>query len=405
MSFFDLVRSLGGAFAHRARAALTLLGIVIGTSAIVLLVSLLHGGEAFLLHANQEASANDVVEAHKDEPPPEQKDRTSRPLARSDARAVERADALAGAQVAAESSRDVFARIDGRKKRVAIVSAGASTMTLYRLTIAKGRALDDDDRTRGRRVCVVGHEVYDELLRSAPLDGLRVDVDGSLFSVVGVLAEKPLLGSTDSTYPWGRKVTIPETTYDAIYAPNHEVDRIYVRDARDMKTARGTLFGVLVRRHFGVLDFALAKDESGGMEDLILMVIKVLLLGTGVLALVASGINIMNVMLVTVSERTREIGLRRAIGATARSILVQFLLEAGVLSLAGAVVGVAVGALSAWGVAVLARAAIGSWELVVPLWSVGVAVALAVATGLIFGIVPAWRAAHIAPIDALRSES
>ena len=400
----DILRSIGIAFAHRTRAFLTMLGIMIGTGSIVLLASLLHGGQAFLLHANQEASDDDVIEAHVEDPPANQQDRTSVALSRRDATALSKTGGFQGAFVESESSTDTYARHEGRKKRVAMVSAGQGTLSLYRLTVEHGRALDEDDRTNGRRVCVIGREVYEELARRAPLATLRLEVDGRLFTVVGVLAKKPMLGSTDSTYLWDRKVLVPETTYDVLYAPSHEVQRIFVRNATDKTRARHLFQGILERRHLGVANFALAKDESGGMEKLILDVIQILLLGSGLLALLASGINIMNVMLVTVSERTREIGLRRAIGATPRSILVQFLIEAAALSVAGAIVGVVLGAVLAWLLALAARSAVGSWELAIPTWSVALGLGLALGTGLVFGLLPAWRAARVSPIDALRAD-
>jgi putative ABC transport system permease protein len=197
---------------------------------------------------------------------------------------------------------------------------------------------------------------------------------------------------------------IPETTYDALYASTHEVDRLYVRKKDHQAAARAAAFGVLSRRHFGVENFALSKDQSGGMEALVLNVIRVLLLGTGALAVMTSGINIMNVMLVTVSERTREIGLRRAVGETPRSILVQFLLEAAALSFSGGLVGVLGGIAVASAAAAAARAAIGHWMFAIVPWSLALGLGLAVMTGLLFGIVPAWRAARVSPIDALRME-
>jgi len=405
----DRIRALGGAFAHRVRAALTLLGVVIGTSSIVMLASLLHGGEHTLVEASQEASDEDVIEVHRDDPPPAKAQRTTRPLSRADADAISGEPSLSGAMLVAESSFDTWARHSGRRKRVAVVSGSAATLALYRLSVARGRALDDEDRTTGRRVCVIGHEVHEELMRGAALDGLRIDVGGELFSVVGVLAKKPMLGASDSTYRWDRKVMIPETTYDALYAPAHDVRQIYVRmpglrTAAARAPVRVSVERVLLAKHLGVANFALGKDESGGKEKLILTIIQVLLVGTGVLALLASGINIMNVMLVTVSERTREIGLRRALGATPRSILVQFLLEAAALSVVGALVGIVVGALLSWATALLARSAIGAWELAIPTWSVLLGLGLALFTGLGFGLLPAWRAARVSPIDALRSE-
>lgn len=423
MSLLDLLRSLGGAFAHRMRAALTLLGIVIGSGSIVLLASLIGGGKSFLRNANQEVSNDDIVEVRAKEPPPEKKSATTRPLTATDADELAGSTALAGALVAPERAQDVMARYEGRNKWVGLVSAGAQTLELYRLQIANGRALDDADRTSGRRVCVVGHEVYEELLRNAPIGvadkPVAIDFDGHLFVVVGVLAHKPMMGSGMSTYAWDRKVLVPETAYDALYSPSHEVRRIYVRmGARapegggapavdpqaDRQRARASVTNILLRRHFGVVNFQLKRDESGGTEKLIFDIIQVLLLGTGVLALLASGINIMNVMLVTVSERTREIGLRRAIGATPRSILVQFLLEAGVLSLTGGVLGVGGGVFLSWLVTLGARASFGKWDFLVPAWSIVLGLALAVVTGIAFGALPAWRASRVSPIEALRSE-
>ena len=391
-------------FVHRVRAALTMLGVVIGTSSIVLLASLLHGGERFLVAASQEASDDDVVQVHGDEPPAADRDRTTRALSRADASELAHAASLEGAMVAPESSFDAWALHEGRRKRVAMVSAGPASLGLYRLSVARGRALDGDDRASGRRVCVIGHEVYEELVQRAPLGNLRLAVDGVLFSVVGVLARKPMLGATDSTYLWDRKVMVPETTYDALYAPSHAVTRIYVRRPGPRAPMRAAVQRVVMQRHLGIANFALAKDESGGTEQLVLTIIRVLLLGTGVLALLASGINIMNVMLVTVTERTREIGLRRAVGATQGSILLQFVLEAGALALLGACGGVVVGIGVSWATALLARSTIGAWELAIPLWSVALGVGLALVTGLGFGLLPAWRASRILPIVALRSE-
>lgn len=417
ITLLDFTQALQGAFQHRVRAALTLLGIVIGTGSIVLLASLIRGGESYLVHASQEAEDSDVIEAYSQDPPPSQQNKTTRNLSRVDGSTV--ASAMPeGAMVTTESSFDTYALFQQRRKRVAIVSSTDVTMRMYRLSIAHGRPLDASDRTEARRVCVIGYEVHDDLLRKAAVGGaadkpLSILVDNHLFTVVGVLAKKPMIGNTDSTYMWDRKVLIPDSTYDALYTPEHGVNSIYVRSTpiggangtKDAQQAtRATLRGVLLRRHLGVTNFTLSKDQSGGTEQLILMVIQVLLVGAGGLALLASGINIMNVMLVTVSERKKEIGLRRAIGATPRSIMLQFLLEAATLSFVGALLGVVFGVAISWGTAKLAESGIGYWEFAIPNWSLALGITLAVATGLLFGILPAWRAAKVSPIEALRAD-
>lgn len=410
--------ALGAAFLQRFRATLTVLGIGIGTASIVVLASLLHGGERALLMAEQETADDDIVEVHREEPPPRLRERTRRPLSRADAAAIATSTAstastsnttsTTGVMVAAESSLDVWARVSGRRKRVALVSASGATMSLYRLSIATGRGLDAQDAANGGRVCVIGDEVYRELAQGAPLGPLRLEIDGRLFRVVGVLAKKLVLDATDGTSLWNRKVLIPERTYDALYAPSHAVDRIYVREPGLTPSARASLRAavraLLLRRHLGIADFELAKDRSGGTEELVLTAIQALLLGTGLLALFAAGINVMNVMFVTVSERAREVGLRRALGATRRDILLQFLLEAAAMSSAGGVLGVVVGAATAIAIALLARSSLGFWELAIPPWSVVAGLFMALVTGLTFGALPAWRGSRVPPVDALRSE-
>jgi len=408
MRTLDLLRSLGGAFAHRLRAFLTLLGIMIGTGSIVLLASLIVGGKTLLIEQNQRVSDDDVIAIETKETPPNQRAKTQRPLTRSDAKELDETAALGDALVASEKSSYEEAHVGERKQFVSIVSCSDATLELYRLRIEVGRGLDDEDRKNGNRVAVVGHHLYEDLIGSKPLDGsVRIRVGEQLFTVVGALANKPSQGNKDSTWQWNNKVLLPETTFDAVYSPDHQVKRIYVRgpSSREGRTAaRATVQSVLLRRHFGVLNFMLHEDKSGGNEELILTVIQVLLVGTGVLALLASGINIMNVMLVSVSERRREIGLRRAIGATPGSIMLQFLLEAGALSLTGGVLGVGGGIGVSWLVALGARASIGRWNFTLPPWSIALGLALAVVTGIVFGIAPAWRAAKVSPIDALRGE-
>src|SRR4051794_15830902 len=144
MRLADRLRAVSGAFAHRVRASLTVLGVVIGTSSIVLLASLLHGGEHTLIETSQQTSDEDVIEVHGEKASVTQREKTTRPLSRADAEALARDATLTGARIEAESSFDGWARYAGGRKRVAVVSGGPATMALYRLKIAQGRALDDD---------------------------------------------------------------------------------------------------------------------------------------------------------------------------------------------------------------------------------------------------------------------
>ena len=405
----DLLHSVRFVVADRARAALTLLGIMIGAGSIVLLASLLRGGEEALIRSNQDAVDADLIEVRREEVPLHQTRKTRRELSRTDGETLAASRALDGAEVGTESSRGARILYEGRKKRVTVVSANPSALALYRLEMHRGRFLHESDLADRRRVCVIGHEVWKELLEEAPIDALTITVEGQRWSVIGVLAEKPYPGSTDSTNVWNRKVVIPETTYDAIFAVTHEVDRIRVRrradaDAAPLAALRRVIESTLRRRHFGVQNFKVEDESDHAQERLIFDMVKLLLFSTGLIALLVGGINIMNIMLVTVTERTREIGVRRAVGAAPRMILIQFLFESAAVSLIGGALGVTAGLTLSWASAALLDRLLGRWPLHVELLSIALGLGLSVVTGVVFGLYPAWRAARLDPIEALRSE-
>jgi putative ABC transport system permease protein len=180
-----------------------------------------------------------------------------------------------------------------------------------------------------------------------------------------------------------------------------------VRRARALlpgEALRATVEGVLLRRHLGVKNFKVRKPSSAGHEQLVFQTIELLLLSTGFFSLFVGGINIMNVMLVTVRERTREFGVRRALGATPRLVLLQFLAEAAAVSLVGGAVGVVLGVGVSWAAAQVLRQVVGRWTFGVEPWSIALGLGLAVLTGIVSGILPARRAAALDPIEALRFE-
>jgi putative ABC transport system permease protein len=411
MRAVDLVKSVRHTFAtSRLRVGLTLLGIMIGTGAMVLLPGLLIAGEEALVRLAQGANESDMIELHNDDPPPKDAKKTTRPLTSWDADALVDNPLLDGAQINANARKDARARFGGREKATTLFAAELDSRSLYRISVEKGRYFTEDDFHERRRVCIVGQEMWTQLLDEQPLRNQHITIEDTVFEVVGVLAHKPTMHH-GGTRMWNRRVMLPSTTFAAAFEPSRRVRAVFVRlkdNAGLIGKARqltDVIEQTILRRHYGVKNFEIESDARGAdQEELILKIIEILLFATGVVALFVGGINIMNIMLVTVTERTQEIGLRRALGARPSEIAAQFVLEAAVLAGAGGVLGVVGGVVVTLLSSVALTEILAPWRFVVEPWAIGLALGMAISVGVIFGLFPALRAARLNPVSALRSE-
>jgi putative ABC transport system permease protein len=269
-----------------------------------------------------------------------------------------------------------------------------------------GRLTDDEDERSAAKVAVIGSTVARELFGGMNPIGLNIRIRNIPFEVIGVLASKgqSAMGPTQDDI-----IVVPITTAQRRLARNSFPDAINMalaqaQDVSLMDSAVGEITGLLRQRHRippgGDDDF-----EVGNMTDMIksmdeMMGVMTLLLGSiASISLVVGGIGIMNIMLVSVTERPREIGIRMAIGARAFDIRIQFLLEAMLLSLAGGLTGILVGWGAAQGVAGFLK-----WPATVSGSAVALAAGFSCFVGIFFGFYPAWKASKLRPIDALRFE-
>jgi putative ABC transport system permease protein len=412
--FLDQLRDVLQALRqHKGRSLLTLLGMIIGAGSVVLLSGLLQGGQEALDRTNQFIDESDVIEVETAEAPPTQRGRTQRPLDSGDQRLIDDAPV---ATTPAEGELFLWSKYAYRgseRKRVMVLGASTQALELYRVKLELGRFLDDDDQLRRTRSAVIGYEIWQELFAGKKdLTGASLRIAGVRWEVVGVLAHKAPLVAGPGTWMWDRRVVIPATTFQAVLRHSRRVDSIYIRVlptiselATQMDRARAFIRSAILGRHYGVENFRVDQDKGQKQQaEIIFTVINILMLCTAALSLFVGGINIMNIMLVTVTERTREIGIRRALGATRENILGQFLLEAALLSGLGGLTGVLAGcgllfvaskALTGW---------LGTWTAYYPTWAIVAGLSSSTLTGLVFGLYPAWRAARMDPVVALRYE-
>jgi putative ABC transport system permease protein len=409
-SVLDSVRT------NRVRFFLTLSGVIVGSASMVLLSGLLAGAEEALSGASMQASEKDLIEIEGRPAPEKQRQRTTRPIDQGDVATLDDSPLLGEAQVVGMRTWTDTARWERKTKTVTLVSAGAgqASLELYHLTLAKGRFFNADDVRARRSVAVIGHQVWVDLFgRPDALEGLEVRVAGARFSVIGVLTKKPQMGD-GGPWAWDGRVLLPETTYGVALPSTVEqrrsLETIFVRLRKVQRLADrigavgDVIKSTLMRRHHGVRNFHLSGQDPDHAGEAIMLIISALIMTTAVISLLVGGINVMNIMLVAITERTREIGVRRAVGAPRALIMLQFLAESTMTAALGGLLGVLIGAGLTLGAAAILNSVTGSWTFHIAPWAPPLALGAAMFVGATFGLYPAWRASRLDPVEALRFE-
>jgi putative ABC transport system permease protein len=275
-------------------------------------------------------------------------------------------------------------------------------VSLNNVDISLGRGFTPADQDHATHNVIVGYDIVDNLLGAGDPLGQEIRVDGIPYTIIGVADRKgKTLGESQDNW-----VAVPISTYQQTYGNNDSVD-IYARvsgGAAVMEQAKDEARVLMrTRRHVAAGtpdDFEIETNDTFlDIANQLLGVFAWVVLGLGSIALVVGGVVIMNIMLVSVTERTREIGVRKALGAKQRDVLIQFLIESASLSLVGGVLGVMSGVL----VGKLITIFVG-FPTAVPLWAIFLGLVLASAVGIFFGVYPASKAARLDPVVALRAE-
>jgi putative ABC transport system permease protein len=390
--------------ANKLRSFLTLLGTIIGVMSVIAVLSFVEGLNQFVSQKLLNAGANafyvdsygfvtsqEAFDAVKDNPPVEL----------GDADALRAGVHSATMVIAGADTRDLLRFRDKVMKGINVRGRSPGWEVIEDYTLRSGRTLTELDDARRQLVCVIGSEVAEELFGSLDPVGRQIRVGPDTYDVIGIMEAKgKLFGQSQDRF-----VTIPIRTYVKLKEERANLQlSIKAVDQASMPDAMQETRNVLrARRHLGPLhkdNFGITTSENvlelyrtltGG--------IFVVTIGVAAISLVVGGIVIMNIMLVSVTERTREIGIRKAMGARRRDILSQFLVEATTLSLAGGMIGVITGV----GLALLAGA-VSPLPTAISIPGVALGIAMSAGIGVFFGSYPAWRAARLDPIEALRYE-
>ena len=401
MGFRQYIRvALAALAANKMRSLLTMLGMVIGVGSVIVMVSIVEGARANVPPVFDPIGSNLIFVVHAPEKRTTGLHRTVfKGLTLADADAIRRECPLVDA-ICPEVSLGAPVRAGRRERRVQVMGIGEEANDVLNVEIARGRSISPEDVAHWSKVCVLGDKVAHELFPEGDPLGREVDVRGVRFTVIGLLAKK------------GR--AMGEDRDDCVYIPLTAAHkRVLGRDTLSSITARAIapdrvedaadqIWTVLRRRHRNVQDFIVDSQASIlAAIGRILNLFGLVLGGIGGLALLVGGIGIMNIMLVSVTERTREIGLRKSVGARSVDILWQFLIEAMTLSFIGGGLGSIFGWTLSWSVGAAMKEMLPTH---VPVWAIVVSFGFSAGVGIFFGAYPAWRAAGLNPIDALRHE-
>ena len=383
-------------FANKVRSLLTMLGVIIGVSAVILLVAIGTGVQKDITGTIEGLGSNLLfvfpgqinTSGGGFGGPPQQ----GHPFSNADAKLLQ--TRLSGADaVVPVASGSGTVKLGNKSGRSMLMGATEQGAQVFSATLGGGRHYNRSEVDASARVVAIGYTIKESLFPSSDPLGQVITINGQRFTVIGWYEKQggSLSGDQDN------QAYLPITTLQNLTGVSDvRIIMIKVTDATQIDLVRAQVKRVLAPKYQDNVT-VMSQDQTLGILSTVLGTLTYMLAGIAGISLLVGGIGIMNIMLVSVSERTREIGIRKAVGARTYDILSQFVIEAMMLSVTGGILGIALGAVGA-----LALSSLVPTEITP--WAVGLAFFFSAGVGVFFGVYPAWKASKLDPIVALRYE-
>jgi putative ABC transport system permease protein len=405
--FASRLSELGDAFGfaydalrvNKVRTALTALGMVIGTASVILVATIALTSRDYVLGQIEGIGANIIYAYHEGGPSLSGTSSISDALTLADVEAVRQSVPHLKA-VAAVIEGQAPLLLQNRQREVRLIGAGQQFRTIRNLKVLAGRFFDEDDDRLRKKVGLITQPLAELLFPDGWAEGHTIKVSGLEFTIIGIFKEG---AETFGQSEIKRETLMMPTSVMTLLNGSDKVDQIYASAiaASYVPGATQAIVNVIRRRHRPEAVYRAENlTQILAAADNIALALTMVLLLISAIALIISGIGIMNIMLVTVTERTREIGLRMALGASRKAIRRQFLTEALFISVGGGLLGIIFGA----GIPLTAQSLVEGIRIPISAVSISIAFLVSCLVGVIFGILPAERASKLNPTEALRYE-
>jgi putative ABC transport system permease protein len=412
MQFEENIRvAIRGLIDHKFRSFLTMLGIIFGVASVIAMLSIGEGAKREAIAKYQDLGVNNIIIRDKDLSSAELEEvraKFSQGLSLTDAQVVK--DLVPGVvDVAPQAEKSSEVRYSDKSSKSTVIGITPSFIQILNYEADKGVFINEDHYSRGLKVCVLGAGVAKTLFQNQDPIGHMVKIDDQWLEVVGVMKSKAIFTETVgelASRDLNNDVYVPLSTFHKRFELDNRLASaikqitVKVANSGQLVETAGLIRGIVSRHHYNNDDFSIIVPyELLKQEEKERRIYNILLGAIAAISLVVGGIGIMNIMLATVMERTREIGIRRAIGARKADIMSQFVTEAVAISITGGIIGVIAGVSLSLSISLLTEV-----TTFIRLYSVFIAFGFSVLVGISFGYLPAKNAANLKPIESIRYE-